>query len=717
MSYRLARVRAGLMRTAIVTLWIILHCVAANAAEVKWRTPLPDTLVFDPAIIVQGHIDPVPESGELVALVKQPGSTTESALATAEFLGGGLFYFTAELYPGINDITVEGHVLSVYYQTDPSSRAPETAKFTPMMPAHTDLDCAVCHGVSEEGLTLNSGMPELCLECHTIGTETLRQTALENEHSEKITPFCVGCHTPHPTFEAKLIKRGSNICTSCHKEHRWRSGHEEVVTQPCALCHDPHSSSHKAMLKTADLDETCKGCHTETYKPRRAVSTHYPVRRGPCSQCHLSHDEGFGQLLAEPAAELCDNCHEAPPMALHPDKLGDCSTCHASHTSLTYGLLKEGGDASCRECHEETPATHAEGKGKGKKGVEIRGCFQCHNPHEYFDDQEVIDTCGKCHSKSSEGMAFFHSKLPINTLIQCLYCHKLHGEATKRGMLYGEIHYPAKMGGCEVCHDSEEGEVVMRYEGSANCVRCHGDTVGTSASLEPEKIHAPITQEDCSACHNPHVRDFEKMLWDEPEKMCYWCHGIVMNLGPVEHGALEEGGCRGCHLPHFSEARPLLKVKQPELCLECHPKVLEKGYEKDEMIHGAVRTGRCGGCHSPHTSEDEKLIKDTRDRICVRCHSSVLADENGNPWSHLHGPVAAGDCTSCHELKHRHEKRPDDLFLGVYPPQRICEECHEIGDEHIPKRYRASLGRIKNGCIGCHDPHGGSTGLMLKRIH
>jgi predicted CXXCH cytochrome family protein len=213
------------------------------------------------------------------------------------------------------------------------------------------------------------------------------------------------------------------------------------------------------------------------------------------------------------------------------------------------------------------------------------------------------------------------------------------------------------------------------------------------------------------------VRDFEKMLWDEPQKMCYWCHGIVMNMGAFVHGVFKDNDCRVCHLPHFSEDRPLLKESQPGLCLECHPDILAKGFEDDQMLHGAIRTGRCGGCHNPHTSEDPKLIRDTRDRICTRCHSGVLADKDGTPWSHLHGPVAAGGCTPCHELSHRHDRRADDLFLSAYPPQKICEECHDVTNEHIPKRDKLRMGHLKGGCLGCHNPHGAFNGLMLKRLY
>ncbi len=686
--------------------------VAFGAGMVRWIDPLPDSILYSSIVEVRGYLlEPPPE--DLYSLVKQPGSIQQATPLDVVLIGGRIFGFAAELSPGRNDLILAGEVISVYYQPDASAAASGAQGFRVPFENHAALDCMACHGVFDGELTLNAGMPELCLECHEVGTESLRRAARDNEHLLTVTPFCVGCHTPHVSFEPSLMKREGDSCTTCHKELRGRSGHEASVAQPCALCHDPHQSSYDAMLKGDDVEKLCRECHKEVSRPIGMRSVHRPVRREPCLTCHLVHDAGFGKLLAEEQNTLCTRCHDGSTVYLHSDKLEGCSSCHTPHASKLPGLMIEGADQPCRECHEELweSELHGEDEGRGK------GCFQCHQPHQPFEGQEVVKTCGECHARNSEALAFFHTKLPMEVLVQCLYCHQIHGPGVEKGLLYGESHYPTKRGGCQVCHEERDGEVEMRYEGSQNCVRCHGDTVGSSATMEIDKVHAPITQEDCTACHNPHVRDFDKMLWDEPEKICHWCHGIVMSMGPYTHGALEEDDCRGCHVPHFSQNRPLLKQKQPELCLECHPEVLKKGYEDDPMLHGAIRTGHCGGCHNPHTAADPKLIRDNFDRTCTRCHPEVLADGNGTPWSYLHGPVAAGRCTPCHELTHKHKRAPGDLFIGVSPPEKVCENCHEVTDEHIPKRDKVRLGRIDNGCLGCHSPHGASNGLMLKRLY
>ena len=48
---------------------------------------------------------------------------------------------------------------------------------------------------------------------------------------------------------------------------------------------------------------------------------------------------------------------------------------------------------------------------------------------------------------------------------------------------------------------------------------------------------------------------------------------------------------------------------------------------------------------------------------------------------------------------------------------RVISRFIEVTEEHIPERDRLRLGRIANGCLGCHETHGAQNGLMLKRSY
>jgi predicted CXXCH cytochrome family protein len=300
---------------------------------------------------------------------------------------------------------------------------------------------------------------------------------------------------------------------------------------------------------------------------------------------------------------------------------------------------------------------------------------------------------------------------------QCVLCHEPHGKTGFKANLYGRVHFPLQNGGCHVCNEGKNDTLTLRYQRSENCIRCHGETVGTSVAAEEDKIHKPVAQSDCIACHNPHLVERPKMLLEEPNKLCDWCHGMLMRNQQNKHGVFKDGNCRTCHRPHISDTRPLLKDPQPQLCLKCHPTALPDKFERDAMLHGALKGGKCSGCHNPHASDEAKLVRASRDAACADCHKKSLVDEKGKPWTFLHGPVGANQCTACHELRHRHVSKPSDKFLRTDPPYRACEACHQLPPEHVPYAYRSRMPRIGNDCLGCHLPHGAGNKFMLKVVN
>ncbi len=85
--------------------------------------------------------------------------------------------------------------------------------------------------------------------------------------------------------------------------------------------------------------------------------------------------------------------------------------------------------------------------------------------------------------------------------------------------------------------------------------------------------------------------------------------------------------------------------------------------------------------------------------ITPECHANFgLADR-------LHGPLAAGDCFSCHAA---------DTGGHVYPLLRegnsTCSFCHQTGNTQLHKHAALE----EPGCIGCHDPHAGRKFLLVK---
>jgi len=80
------------------------------------------------------------------------------------------------------------------------------------------------------------------------------------------------------------------------------------------------------------------------------------------------------------------------------------------------------------------------------------------------------------------------------------------------------------------------------------------------------------------------------------------------------------------------------------------------------------------------------------------CHQDILKKK------FLHGPVAAKECTVCHEPK------KEDLhdFKMAAEGDELCGACHDVkGDK---KTVHAAL---EGGCATCHVPHGSDTKALL----
>lgn len=685
----------------------------ALAATVKWIDPPPMSVVTASRVTVSGFAsEPLPAGAR--ALVKQPGKQEPLQETEAKVQEGQLFRLDLELAPGRNNVVFSDSVYSLYYLADASAstRDPEFANFKTAYPHLPEGGvCARCHGVFQKELTLNAEIADLCARCHAKTVERMKPERSRGHHEKKLTLYCIACHTPHASPAKGLLKDKGNLCTDCHRDHSSGPGHDRASPQPCVLCHDPHLERNGPMLK-ASRDELCLGCHerAKLLNGPQTASIHQPVRNAPCDACHSPHEKGYPALLKGDPDALCLGCHKEVGYAAHREKPGQCVSCHRGHSSRGKSLTIEGSAAFCAGCHDKS---YAQGSGHN---VPAGGeCFACHNPHERSSGKKVFQYCGRCHTLSDQSFAYTHGEMPFSSARQCLLCHQLHrpGEAPKTpALMYGPPHYPLRNGGCPVCHAVKDSKIAMRYEGNENCIRCHGRTVGSSATMEPEKVHAPIRQDDCIACHNPHYKDRPFMLLDEGDRVCEFCHGMVTRMGGNRHRALDEkSGCLTCHVPHFSEARPLLREEQRKLCLGCHG---EMGKALgDEKAHGVFRRDECADCHTPHTTDGKHLLKLPPGELCLRCHPDAVKDSSGVPFPKLHGPVGANQCTACHYMGHLHREE-GDKFLQEKPAWRVCLDCHDVTDEHVPSVYTFRLARNTGGCLGCHYPHGSKGSFMLR---
>ena len=273
-------------------------------------------------------------------------------------------------------------------------------------------------------------------------------------------------------------------------------------------------------------------------------------------------------------------------------------------------------------------------------------------------------------------------------------------------------HAPFEAGDCKICHQSADpkqpGPVVKK--GPVLCLECHEEF---AAVLKRPHTHAPA-RGDCTSCHNPHNANYRKLLLQEPRAMCTNCHdkiGKIVASATVPHKAVTSGAqCTNCHNPHGSTVEKLLVQLPFDLCMSCH--------NADTM-----------------TDAKGKKLQNLK----------VWLDSNKN-W---HGPVAAKDCSACHEPHggdHFRLLKADypQEFYAPYDPRtyELCFSCHQ--EAAFSTAQTSTLTSFRNGsknlhflhlqqsgrgrtCRACHEVHSskqdnhiregvpyGSGGWMLK---
>ena len=102
------------------------------------------------------------------------------------------------------------------------------------------------------------------------------------------------------------------------------------------------------------------------------------------------------------------------------------------------------------------------------------------------------------------------------------------------------------------------------------------------------------------------------------------------------HPPYKEKSCDACHDTRGSSR---LLHPQPQLCYECHDDLTEKY----TVLHGPVASGYCTACHNPHMAKREKLLKRNKEQLCIFCHDSEQVFKN-----EAHEDVEKTECMDCH---------------------------------------------------------------------
>lgn len=151
---------------------------------------------------------------------------------------------------------------------------------------------------------------------------------------------------------------------------------------------------------------------------------------------------------------------------------------------------------------------------------------------------------------------------------------------------------------------------------------------------------------------------------------------------------------------------PPVRAADGAACTSCHDDVTARG-----VLHGPVAAGRCSTCHVVDSVGGRRRVMlknraSSRDTaaLCITCHEDI-GERLKQPYRHA--PVAAGNCTACHDPH-------GSPFRFQLPAEstRACTICHEeiaqaLADKHAHEPAATS-------CQICHDPHAASRPAQMR---
>ncbi len=261
-------------------------------------------------------------------------------------------------------------------------------------------------------------------------------------------------------------------------------------------------------------------------------------------------------------------------------------------------------------------------------------------------------------------------------------------------------------GSCDLCHRLENALGILgvgNIDRAEVCVDCHA---GKTAS---RYVHGPVGTGECGDCHKAHGSKYPRMLFENKEEVCYYCHpddDFVQRK--FIHDPLAKGNCVKCHDPHGSEEKFFMRKPTLEICLECHGQFK---FPEDEYVHGPVAGGDCDACHDPHSADNASLLRKEGNALCFICHSeSIIAKKNVHQPLIENGSNHKTSCLICHTP---HQSR--SKFKLRTGPDKLCftADCHDDQQADFSKPYKHGPMRDAD-CSTCHSPHSSNGNFLLK---
>ncbi|MEE9552691.1 MAG: cytochrome c3 family protein [candidate division Zixibacteria bacterium] len=228
------------------------------------------------------------------------------------------------------------------------------------------------------------------------------------------------------------------------------------------------------------------------------------------------------------------------------------------------------------------------------------------------------------------------------------------------------------------------------------------------------QFHSTEENPACSRCHTYEGDKADKIELDEP---CFDCHRNLKSNFKT-HIPESNRTCIICHKLNYDLTVPATGTySDRNLCYQCHKDKIGE-FQKD-YIHGPVAGGSCTICHDPHGSNYEKNLIYPEEILCASCHTIV---EDTKILRIQHKPFQFGRCVECHDPHSTNHK-----WVLVKNSQELCMNCHTkdgiLQFHNHPynvepkKRLVNPLKLTPSGqleCLSCHNPHASNAEHLLR---